>query len=113
MFWLPKELIDYIWSFDDNIINKTFFNNCMKELQFLRTRRHTITWFSIQHYNHATYMSCVLSRYECIGLKIEPEYSNIYKYIFEWKKRFGNAVSLDASNFHKPSKIIQNPKLIQ
>ena len=32
MFWLPRELIDYIWSFDDNIINKTWFNKCIKEL---------------------------------------------------------------------------------
>ena len=111
MFWLPKELIDYIWSFDDNIINKTYFNKCMKELQFLKSRRHTITWFSIQHYNHNTYMSVHLSRFRHLGWNLEPEYNEISKYILEWKNRFGNSVSLDTIQFYKPSIIIQNPKL--
>lgn len=113
MFWLPRELIDYIWSFDDNIINKTKYNKCMKEVQFLRSRRHTISWFSIQKYNHATYLNCTLSRNERMGINIEPEYSKISKYIIEWNNRFGNAVSLDTIEFYKPSKIIQNPKLKQ
>ena len=113
MFWLPKELIDYIWSFDDNIINKTFFNNCIKEFQFLRARRHTISWFSIQHYKHYIYMNCKLSSYQGTSLKIKPEFSEISKYMIEWKNRFGNSVSLDAINFHKPSIVIQNQKLIQ
>lgn len=113
MFWLPRELIDYIWSFDDNIINKTKFNKCIKELEFLRYRRHTISWFSIQHYNHNTYMSVHLSRSRNLGWNIVPEYKEISKYIMEWKNRFGNSVSLDTIQFYKPSIILQNPILKQ
>ncbi len=113
MFWLPKELIDYIWSFDDNILNKLSFNKCIKELEFLKSRRLSIAWFSIQHFNHATYMSCALSRYQNLKLNIVPEYSLISKYIFEWKNRFGNAVSVDTIKFYKPSIIFQNPKPTQ
>ena len=113
MFWLPKELIDYIWSFDDNILNKLSFNKCIKELEFLKSRRLSITWFSIQHYKHSTYMSCALSRYQNLKLNIVPEYSLISKYIIEWKKRFGNAVSIDTIKFYKPSLIMRNQKLKQ
>jgi hypothetical protein len=93
MYHLPKELIDYIFSFDENEFHKYNYNKCINEMKFLGYRRQSIVFFSNMYEYYKIHLDA--SR--------NSRFHNPSSYILSWNKLWGNRIDRDYIDFHKVS----------
>ena len=92
MFLLPKELIDYIFSFDDNIYHKTNYRFVMTELTDMFNKKRCDIFISRIHAFYNIYLICnylpnmSLSQYVLRHVK-NPSFNGAIAYDLLWRKR--------------------------
>lgn len=96
---LPKELIDYIYSYDDNVYWKSIYNKNTSIIELARVKNIYITYLSNMH----TYYDI----YKNKEFRILNGGLNASKYILRHQKKYGdNLIEVDSILLDvKPSKL--------
>lgn len=97
---LPKELVDYIYSYDDNVYWKLIYKKNMRVIDLARSKNIYITYLSNMYSYHDIYRS-FQPRSLNVGL-------NASEYILHHQKNYGdNKINVDSISLGvKPSKLI-------
>ena len=98
---LPKELVDYIYSYDDNVYWKLIYKNNMRVIELARSKNIYITYLSNMYNYHNIYKSRQPTLLNHIGL-------NASGYILHHQKNYGDKlINVDAISLEvKPSKLV-------
>ena len=97
---LPKELVDYIYSYDDNVYWKSIYNKNTRVIELARSKNIYITYLSNMYNYHNIYKSRQPQMLN-IGL-------NTSGYILRHQKNYGdNLIHVDSISLEvKPSKLV-------
>ena len=98
---LPKELVDYIYSYDDNVYWKYIYNNNISVIELARSKNIYITYLSNMYNYHDIYKSRQPEWLNHVGL-------NASGYILRHQKKYGdNLIHVDSISLEvKPSKLV-------
>lgn len=98
---LPKELVDYIYSYDDNVYWKSIYKNNMRVIELARSKNIYITYLSNMYIYHNIYKCRQPTWLNHIGL-------NTSVYILRHQKTYGdNLIHVDSISLEvKPSKLV-------
>lgn len=97
---LPKELVDYIYSYDDNVYWKYIYNNNISVIELARSKNIYITYLSNMYNYHDIYKSR-----QPLSLNIGLNASG---YILRHQKKYGDKlINVDSISLEvKPSKLV-------
>ena len=81
MYWLPKELQDYIYSYDDNVYYKNIYHHALKDLLHSHYRTTTEKVMRYIHIDYGIYLKHYTELYR--GTYIPRMKMSLKKYIIE------------------------------
>ena len=97
---LPKELVDYIYSYDDNVYWKSIYNKNTRVIELARSKNIYITYLSNMYNYHNIYKN---RQPHCLNIGL-----NASGYILHHQKNYGDKlIHVDSILLEvKPSKLV-------